>query len=112
MSFNMKKKYRIKKSDEFQEIINTRKFYRSQSFVIYTKKKQETHARIGISVPKKIGNAVARNKIKRQVRSMVHDFEFDALPFDMVIIVKRGYLSNRFQDNRKDLEKLLKHVKI
>lgn len=108
----MKKKFRIKRSDEFQEIINHRKFMRSKSFVIYTKIKKEEHARIGISVPKKIGNAVVRNKTKRQIREMIRNHEIFEGNLDVILIVKANYLRDTYEDNQKDLEKLLKQVKI
>ena len=104
----MKKEYRIKKSEEFQEIIRHRKFKNSKSYVIYTKDKKETHARIGISVPKKIGNAVTRNKIKRQIREMIRPIYKESLSKDTILIVKKPYLKQDFEENKKELEKLLK----
>lgn len=109
---NMKKKLRIKRSDEFQKVINHRKFMRSKSFVVYTKAKREAHARIGISVPKKIGNAVVRNKIKRQIREMIRNHALFEGELDVILIVKANYLRDTYKDNQKDLEKLLKQVKI
>ncbi len=108
----MKKKYRIKRNEDFQSILSLRKFRGSKSFVVYTKDKTEDYARVGVSVPKKIGNAVTRNKIKRQVREIIRPLEIKNSEQDMIIMVKRTYLNSSFQENRKDLEKLLKQVKI
>ena len=69
----MKKAYRVCKSYEFTSIIQHRSFVLSSSFVCYYMPRKESHARVGISVGKKLGNAVVRNKVKRQVRSMVDD---------------------------------------
>lgn len=108
----MKKQFRIKKSEEFQEIITHRKFKSSKNFVIYTKTKREDYARIGISVPKKTGNAVTRNKIKRQVREIMRPKYKETFEKDMIIIVKKAYLHVSFEENKKDLENLLKQVKM
>lgn len=108
----MKKKYRIEKSDEFQAIIKHRKFINAKNYVIYTKDKEETHARIGIAVSKKIGNAVTRNKIKRQIREMIRPIYKESFSKDFIIIVKKPYLTQGFAENKKDLEILLKKVKI
>ena len=108
----MKKKFRVKKNEEFQLIINTRKYHRSNAFVIYTKEKSKDYARIGISVPKKLGNAVMRNKTKRQVRSMLQELGINTINMDIIIIIRKSYFKNSYIDNRKDLEKVLKHVKI
>ena len=66
----MKKKYRIKKNEEFQAIIKKKKSIANQKYVIYYRNNNE-HLKVGISVSKKLGNAVVRNKIKRQMRMMV-----------------------------------------
>ena len=69
----MKKEFRIKDTREFGSIIGRKRFYTCPSFTIYVKERAQDHARIGISVGKKLGNAVMRNKVKRQIRSMVRE---------------------------------------
>lgn len=108
----MKEKFRIKKNEEFQAILGQRKFFRSPSFIVYTKKKNLDLSRIGISVPKKLGNAVLRNKAKRQIRSMLDEIGYGNYDFDCIIIVRKVYFKQDYEENRKDLEKVLKHVKI
>ena len=69
----MKKEFRIKDTREFGSILSRKRFYTCPSFTIYVKERAKDHARIGISVGKKLGNAVMRNKVKRQIRSMVRE---------------------------------------
>ena len=103
----MKKKNRVKKHEEFQKVIHGGKKSTNHSFVLYVKEKKEEEARIGITLSKKMGNAVKRNLIKRQVRMMCQDLiAFEKWPFDAVLIVRFGYLSNDFEHNKKNLEKL------
>src|SRR5690625_6407627 len=65
----MRKAYRVKKNSEFQSILRTGKSFANRELVIYYKPKvRQKHFRIGISVGKKIGNAVTRNRIKRLIR--------------------------------------------
>lgn len=109
----MKKEYRIRKNEEFSEIIGERKRFSNFSFLVYYRKKKLEHARVGISVSKKRGNAVVRNKIKRQLRMQVREcIDLDEYPLDLVIVVKDGYLHKSYADNKKDLEKSLKTVRI
>ncbi len=50
----MKKEFRIRKNEEFQKILQFKRFYASPSLTLYVKPKNETHARVGISVGKKL----------------------------------------------------------
>ena len=53
----MKKEFRVLKNYEFSSIIQNRQFVKSSSFVCYFQKRKLDHARVGISVGKKLGNA-------------------------------------------------------
>ena len=109
----MKKAYRVRKNEEFASLISKRKSRASQGYVIYFDKRKEDHARVGISVSKKLGNAVIRNKIKRQVREMIGQvIDLDEALYDYIVIVRKPYLDRPFSDNKKDLEKTLKACRI
>ena len=104
----MKKKNRVKKHEEFQKLIHSGIKTANQSFVLYRMPAKEAEGRMGITLSKKIGNAVKRNLIKRQVRMMCQDLiDFENWKYDGVLIVRFGYLSCSFEQNKKNLEKLL-----
>lgn len=105
----MKKQYRIKKSQDFEKIIHKRKSVTNKQFVLYYFPNDE-HLRIGISVSKKLGKAVVRNKIKRQVRMMAQDIFDENQKCDYIIIVRNSYLKNDFEANKKSLESLYKKI--
>ena len=105
----MKKLYRIRKNEEFNRIIAEKHSIASACFVVYYSNKAEEHSRAGISVSKKLGDAVDRNKIKRQVREMVRTIiDFETCPKDIIVIVRTSYLKKDYQNNLLDLEKLIK----
>ena len=105
----MKKEFRVRKNEEFSSIIAQKHSLSCASFVLYISDKRLTNCRVGISVSKKLGNAVIRNKIKRQVREMVASIiDFKEYPYDCIIIVRIPYLSNNYQLNLLDLEKMVK----
>ena len=105
----MKKSYRVRKNEEFTRIIGQKHSISSANFVLYSSNKIETNCRVGISVSKKLGDAVTRNRIKRQVREMIKVvYDFDNSNKDLIIIVRAPYLKNEFKVNLLDLEKLVK----
>lgn len=108
----MKKEYRIKKSDEIQQIIKNRQTVGNKYFVLYFKKNHEIkNFRYALSVPKKYGNAVKRNLMKRRLREIikVNTFIDD---FDFFIVVKP--LANHlvFNQIKEMLEKLFAKANI
>ena len=99
---------RIKASDDFALTIKKGKAQRDQSYVIHYRTNEFKYVRVGISVSSKLGNAVVRNHIKRQVRSMCDEIiRYDESSLDIVIVVKQGFLNRSFDDNKLSLTKLL-----
>lgn len=106
----MKKKNRVCKNHEFSSIIARRTCIKTPAFVFYYVSRKEDSARIGISVGKKLGGAVQRNRIKRQVRAMADTvFDYDE-PFDGVIIVRPEFLKNSYATNLALLEQTAKRI--
>lgn len=101
-------KNRIKKYSEFQKVIEEGEVKKTCFFVSYSTKNNFGYSRFGISVPKKTGNAVVRNRIKRQVRSAIgQSTKFDK-PIDMVLIIRKNYDTNSFDQVLSEIKELLK----
>ena len=105
----MKKKYRIKKNEEFTKIISKRHCVSNDIYTIFYDVKSEEYSRVGISVSKKLGIAPTRNKIRRQIRMMfIENYDYENMPCDLIVIVRNKYLENSYSDNLAHLEKLIK----
>ena len=106
----MKSINRLKATQDFALAIKKGKAYRNDSFTIHLLKNECKHARIGISVSAKLTNAVNRNRIKRQVRAMCDELvRYNECALDIVIIVRKPYMSKSFDDNKENLKLLLKY---
>ena len=71
----MKKKYIVKNSRDFEKIIKEGKCKKNQSFIIHSKQNELEYDKYGISVSKKLGNAVFRNKYKRKIRAIIDNYK-------------------------------------
>ena len=103
----MKKIEIIKSSEEYTEIINTSKSKKSKYFSVYYRKNNNS-SRYGITVPKKTGTAVTRNKIKRRVKNIIdNNKKIVHNGYDYVIIIKKGILELTYEEMEKELLKLI-----
>lgn len=103
----MKKKYRIKKSEDFNKIIRKKKSFANRQFVIYySENKENRHIRLGISVSKKLGKAHIRNKMKRYVRECINTRKKILKNYDIILIVRQGAINSSF----KEFDKSINHI--
>jgi len=108
----MKKKYRIKKSEEI-ELVMKRGFSKAnRTFIVYKYKNQEVKKyRIAISAPKKLGKAVTRNKIKRQIRAILQQYDSHLQDgHDYFIIARPNILEIDFASSTKQMIHVLKLI--
>ena len=109
----MKKNYRIKKEKDFSAVFKDGKNMANRKFVIYKLEKKQDHYRVGISVSKKLGNAVVRNKIKRRIRHIIMA-ESEGLDnnSDFVVIARKGVENLSFSEFEQNLLHALKVANI
>ncbi|MDU1612710.1 MAG: ribonuclease P protein component [Staphylococcus epidermidis] len=86
----MEKAYRIKRNSDFQAIYKNGKSVANRQFVVYTYKNRDLkHFRLGISVSKKLGNAVTRNRIKRAIRENFKVHKQNIIAKDIIVIARQ-----------------------
>ena len=99
----MKKTYRIKSDKDFQAIFSKGTSVANRKFVLYHLEKNQSHYRVGLSVSKKLGNAVTRNSIKRKM-----ELSPNLLNQDFVIIARKGVEELDYHEVKKNLLHVLK----
>lgn len=98
----MKKINILKENREYNRIIKNGKPFYYKDYVIYLEKNDNPIYKFGFSVGKKIGNAVCRNKIRRQLKNILDEKSYQN-GFNCIIIVRKGILEKSFLERRNNL---------
>lgn len=104
----MQKQYRLAKRKDFGKVYRLGQSAANRQFVVYVMRNPQTaQMRVGISVSKKQGGAVLRNRMRRQLKEIVRLNADRIVPgHDFVIIVRRAAVGLAY----RELEKCLIHV--
>ena len=105
----MNKEKILRKSEDFSIIISNQKYFKNKYFSLYYKESKNTL--YGITVPKKVGKAVIRNKLKRQVKNIIYNNEkYIQSNYNYVIIIKEPALKLDYEGLISNLLDLMKKV--
>lgn len=103
----MEKKYRLRKNMEFKRVYNGGKNYWNRNLILYVRKNDLKNSRIGITITKKIGNAVVRNRIRRRMKEIIR-LRLGNIKngYDLILIPKKNVIDISY----KDLESAMVHI--
>lgn len=102
----MKRQHMLKSKKDFKNLLNRKKIINSSSYVIYFLPNNLNYPRFGISISKKkCKYSVDRNRTKRQIKSVLHDYVMKNKNknIDILIVVKEVFFSNKFSVNKLEL---------
>lgn len=108
----MKKSDVVKNNDDFNKIISKGQSVKNNDFVIYYDDNSSNINHYGISVGKKIGNAVTRNYYKRITRNICDkNKNLYSKGKDYIIIVRKGCTLQNFNEINESFVYLMKKIK-
>lgn len=108
----MQRKFSLKKNDDIKRVLDARLVVRNRYFSIHKRENHDmNHFRFAISVPKKFGNAVERNQIRRRIKMILQEYQINKA-YDFFIIVSPKAKSLTFDVIKRDVSYLLKKHKI
>jgi ribonuclease P protein component len=103
----LQKKYRLRRREDFRKVFRTGRSVANREFVVYTKPKKTGTIRLGISISRRVGNAVRRNRIKRQMKEITREWIKDISSNEDIIVIVRKPVSNM---NYLQIQSSLRHV--
>lgn len=109
----MHKKYRLKKNYQFRYVYKNAEKAVDKFFVLlYAKRKNNSEvSQVGFSVSKKYGNAVARNKLTRQLKAVVRSIIKDTkVGYNIVVIPRKNNYT--FEEIEKSVIFLFRKAKL
>lgn len=105
----MNKSKIIKKSELFSKIISSNNSKKNKYFSVYYVKSNINM--YGITVPKKVGKANVRNKLKRRIKNIIINNEINIQKnYNYVIIIKEAAKEIRYKQLELELLELMKKV--
>ena len=118
-STNFRLNFRLRKHADYQRVYKTgRKQFGKQMAWFFALRDAEAAARsettgprVGLTVPKALGKAVARNRIKRRLREAVRAaLPLLAAPVDVVLHPKRSVLEAEFAVIEREVQTIFRSV--
>ena len=108
------KKHRISQKKDFSKIFRRAKFFPGRFFLLRSVDNNLELSRFAIIIPKTFSKkAVTRNKIRRQIYSIIQKEMLKIKPgFDNLFTIKKQADVSNFQDCEKDILILLKKAGI
>ena len=107
----MKKTITIKKNSEFIRAYKKGKFCAGRFIVLYILKNSLSINRLGITVGKKFGKSVRRNRIKRLIRESYRVWEeYIKGGYDLIFVARNNDDMPAFTEIKKEMKFLLKKL--
>jgi len=107
----MKKINILKNNRDFDRIIKNKKSYRYKNLYIYIERTNDESYHFGISVSKKIGNAVTRNLYKRRIKNII-DKNVYQNNFNCIIILKKSVLEISYLELENEVINAFKDLEL
>jgi ribonuclease P protein component len=100
----------IRRPADFHAVYDRRRSAADGTLVVYAKENGLPHSRLGLSVSKKFGNAVRRNRIRRLMREAYRLSKEDIPPGYDLVLIPRPLEEYALEPFRLSLVKLAKQA--
>ncbi|MCI1945847.1 ribonuclease P protein component [Clostridium luticellarii] len=103
------KVYRIKKNAEFRIVYKRGRSFSNNLLVLYTYRNKKGVNRLGISISKRVGKSVERNRIKRLIKEICRlNIENIKTGYDLVFIARNLSNGKSYAEIDNSIKNLIK----
>lgn len=104
--------YRIVRRSDYLSIYEKGRRVESRSFVLFALRNDLEHPRLGITVSRKVGSAVIRNRVKRLLREVFRRSARDECgPLDLVINARRPCARAGYEELRREYAQAVERLR-
>ena len=105
------RRHRIVHGKQFRAVYDAGAKLHSENFVLFGRENTLGHHRLGITVSRKVGGAVVRNRVKRLFREIFRKSSAD-IPghFDLVVNAKRSCVGAHYVELREEFIDAVRRV--
>lgn len=105
------KNHKVRKNAEFRFIYRRGKSFSNHSLVLYVHKNRKNINRIGISVSKKVGKSVTRNRVKRLIKESYRLNNIELIRgYDLVFIARSAASEKNYDEISDAIKNLFKRA--
>lgn len=110
----MEAQHRLRETREFRRVFARGRSGATGRIVLYWLDKRHGDYRVGLSVSRKVGNAVVRNLLKRRLRACFQAYgpSLAERSIDLVVVCRPSAAGATYAELSADLAKLLRKARI
>lgn len=87
----------LKSFKDFDQVYNHRRSVADRLLVLYVMRNNLPECRLGISISRKVGKAVVRNRIRRLIKEQIRLMESHIAPgYDLVLVARPAAADSQF----------------
>ena len=104
----MKAAVTVKENGTFRRIYRKGRSAVAPCLVVYCQKNRKGFSRLGVTVSTKLGGAVVRNRVRRQMRELYRLHKGEMVPgYDVIIVARSRAVTTAYQKMEKQYLELL-----